>query len=669
MYAVSALVRDQRKKRADVKHVPTEVKWEQVPRRRHYGKFDNVILTLNLLPGAGGLNAVVVSWKNPVRDHDIAAGACEKQMFEVDSLRKEFVAKNRTYKNWETAWLLMNDRPEELEEYLELRPKMGDFKERVTLMKKTEEKVQAEQQWRRYHELKLRCERLLEARDTLREIKRIKDNAFQGMKHADQHLEKLFELERETAEKISEDHVLADQQSRSISELFPAVCAGMIITEINGIATEGAPWAEVHQLLQDAQQPHSLEFRRYDYRENSVSGKWEPLQVLRERGQYVEDPRVGREMFAQACRAGVLEIVLQYLEEGQEVDAQDATQCTGLHHAAANGHLGIISALLKAGASMEARDANKETPLAASCRRGELDGAALLLAHGASCHACDRAGRSVLIHAVLSGSASIVEILLSKMSRDSSRWLPDKLWNWTPLHYASSSGLTPVVDLLLKHSASPYALSSDGSSPFKFAKLEVQMLIRQYILKEPAQCVLPAGLDRGALWLGSRQAAYPQFATDRGFTSILSIFDRGQKDPKLRWMADATETAGLERHEIVISADDTTSHDTASWYSLTIVLKDCIDFVHDAIERKRVVLVHCDLGVCTSLCVVLAYMLTKRRLRLNSSLKHLEAIRPQLQLDIHLRRGLEAMERSLDARKLRRLEDRLRKAPVLALRF
>ena len=527
MYAVSALVRDQRKKRADVKHVPTEVKWEQVPRRRHYGKFDNVILTLNLLPGAGGLNAVVVSWKNPVRDHDIAAGACEKQMFEVDSLRKEFVAKNRTYKNWETAWLLMNDRPEELEEYLELRPKMGDFKERVTLMKKTEEKVQAEQQWRRYHELKLRCERLLEARDTLRQIKRIKDNAFQGMKHADQHLEKLFELERETAEKISEDHVLADQQSRSISELFPAVCAGMIITEINGIATEGAPWAEVHQLLQDAQQPHSLEFRRYDYRENSVSGKWEPLQVLRERGQYVEDPRVGREMFAQACRAGVLEIVLQYLEEGQEVDAQDATQCTGLHHAAANGHLGIISALLKAGASMEARDANKETPLAASCRRGELDGAALLLAHGASCHACDRAGRSVLIHAVLSGSASIVEILLSKMSRDSSRWLPDKLWNWTPLHYASSSGLTPVVDLLLKHSASPYALSSDGSSPFKFAKLEVQMLIRQYILKEPAQCVLPAGLDRGALWLGSRQAAYPQFATDRGFTSILSIFDRG----------------------------------------------------------------------------------------------------------------------------------------------
>lgn len=525
--AASQLVREQRKKKAEVKHVPTEVKWEQVPRRRFSGRFDNVMLTLDLLSGADGLNAVVVSWKNPVRDHDAAAGACEKQMFEVDSLRKEFVAKNRTYKNWETAWLLMNDRPEELEEYLELRQKMGDFKERVALMKKTEEKVQAEQQWRRYHELKLRCERLLEAREALREVKRIKDDAFKDMKHADQRLEKLFELERETADKITEDHVLADQQTRSVSELFPAVHAGMIITEINGIRTESLPWVEVNQLLQDAQQPHMLEFRRYDYRENSVTGRWEPLQMLRERAQFVEDPRVGRELFIQACRAGVIELVLESLEQGEEVDAQDMTQCTGLHHAAANGHVNVMSALIGAGASLEVRDANKETPLVAACRRGEHEGAATLLANGASFDARDRAGRSVLVHCVLSGSVTMVELLLSKALDGSSCWVPDKLWNWTPLHYAASSCLTAIVELLLKHKASPYALSSDHRTPHEVAKNQVQLLIEQHILKEPAQCILQGGHDRGALWLGSRQAAYPQFATDRGFTSILSIFDRG----------------------------------------------------------------------------------------------------------------------------------------------
>ena len=86
------------------------------------------MLTLKVVPGADGLNAVVVGWITPIDDHDAAAGSCEKQMLEVDCLRKEFDAKNRTFKNWETAWLLMNDRPEELEEYLELRPKIANFR-------------------------------------------------------------------------------------------------------------------------------------------------------------------------------------------------------------------------------------------------------------------------------------------------------------------------------------------------------------------------------------------------------------------------------------------------------------------------------------------------------------------------------------------------------------
>ena len=140
----SRLARAQQRRKAGVKHVPAEVKWERVPRRSFSGTFDNLMLTLKVVPGADGLNAVVVGWKTPIDDHDAAAGSCEKQMLEVDCLRKEFVAKNRTFKNWETAWLLMNDRPEELEEYLELRPKIANFRERVALMKKTEEKVEAE---------------------------------------------------------------------------------------------------------------------------------------------------------------------------------------------------------------------------------------------------------------------------------------------------------------------------------------------------------------------------------------------------------------------------------------------------------------------------------------------------------------------------------------------
>ena len=56
--------------------------------------------------------------------------------------------KNRTYQNWATAWLLMNENPEDLEEYLDLKEKMKDYT-RSSSSSKTEEKVEAEAQWRR----------------------------------------------------------------------------------------------------------------------------------------------------------------------------------------------------------------------------------------------------------------------------------------------------------------------------------------------------------------------------------------------------------------------------------------------------------------------------------------------------------------------------------------
>jgi len=55
-----------------------------------------------------------------------------------------------------------------------------------------------------------------------------------------------------------------------------------------------------------------------------------------------------------------------------------------------------------------------------------------------------------------------------------------------------------------------------------------------------------------------------------------------------------------------------TTEDVAAWYTLTGLLKTCTEFIHKAIERKETLLVHCDLGIHTSFCIVLAYMMTKR---------------------------------------------------------
>ncbi|KAJ1455950.1 ankyrin repeat-containing domain protein [Pelagophyceae sp. CCMP2097] len=530
----SRRVREQRRKVGDVKSVPSELKLEAVPRRRFEARFDDVQLTLDLVPGAGDVGLVVVGWHAPVLDHDSAANDVEAQMARVDELRKAYVATARTASNWDTAWLLMNERPEELEEYLKLRPRMADFRERVALMRKTDEKVLAEQQWKRYHALRGKCERLLSARERFLAFKAVKDAAFATMKDADRILEKLFEHERSSAECISVDHTDADAAGVAVAELFPAIKVNMIVSKVAGVPTELLLSEEVSSLIDDAPRPHALEFRRYDYRRHSTTLKWEPLQVLRERGVFVDDPRVDRDMFVRACRAGDVEAVEDALARGSEVDAADSNGCTGLHLAAANDCVAVVDVLLKAGAHVDFRDHNRETPLFGAARRGSVNAAKRLMAKGAkTVGQIDRAGRSLLVHAVLSNSMPMLRLFLEVLPQDVDRWLPEKLWHWTPLHYAAAAGQAAVVAELLGAGASAHAASRAGESPLQLAakspvSAAAAKILADHIRAEPAtpraQCVLAGGRDRGAVWLGARQAAYPKFATDRGFQSILSIY-------------------------------------------------------------------------------------------------------------------------------------------------
>ena len=77
----------------------------------------------------------------------------------------------------------------------------------------------------------------------------------------------------------------------------------------------------------------------------------------------------------------------------------------------------------------------------------------------------------------------------------------------------------------------------------------------------------------------------------------------------------------------------------------------------------------CDTGISTSFCVLLVYMLTKRRVRLSAAIEHVQKIRKQCALTEPLAAGLEEMQSEMDSRKLRRLEDRLRNSTVLSLGF
>ena len=104
-------------------------------------------------------------------------------------------------------------------------------------------------------------------------------------------------------------------------------------------------------MIDQASTPHELEFRRYDYRQDMMTGEWQSLQEMRLKGMYVEDPRVKRNLFVEAGRMGDVDEIKLCLLRGEDVDAADGTHCSALHHAAASGHFEVMQILLDAGVS------------------------------------------------------------------------------------------------------------------------------------------------------------------------------------------------------------------------------------------------------------------------------------------------------------------------------
>ena len=120
--------------------------------------------------------------------------------------------------------------------------------------------------------------------------------------------------------------------------------------------------------------PHTLEFRRYDFRRDMAHGNWWSLQELRDQNKYVEDPRLTRGFFTEICRRGKLDEIDLRLKRGADVNAYEAaTGQTGLHLAASNSHLECMQLLLNRGANIETRDRNLDTPLLLAAHSGDIN--------------------------------------------------------------------------------------------------------------------------------------------------------------------------------------------------------------------------------------------------------------------------------------------------------
>lgn len=651
----------------DPEHVPPEMMIETIERHVFPVQFDNCILTLELGAGRDYKNAIIVGWKNPIRAHDAQVLEVERLETVSAEREREYKLKLRSFQNWESAWMLMNTKPEELQEYEDLKKGMEDFHTRLKFIRTPEEKIEMEVEWNRFKELKDRSENLLLARATMELMRKMKDEALKEMLQASKDYEDSKEKEKDMADQISEDHVEADSRGVGIAELYPTINIGYIVTRVSGRAVEDMLFSDILTVIEEAKPPHKLELRRYDYRQNELSGKWESLQELRLDGRFVEDPRVKRQQFVEAGRRGdVAELSLMLLR-GEDINSMDQTHCTAFHQAAANGHFEAMELLIEKGADIELRDHNMETPILHAARRGDTKVVEFLLKNRANVDIRDRNFRTALFHAIMAKNIKLVKMIIEVRTALNLR---DKYWKWTPLHYAASVGSTEIVGMLLGRRASPYLLSEHGWTPLRCAEEnschEVAEMLREYIFAEPAQCVLPGKGKWTSIWFGKQAAAEVRWCTDRGFKAVLTIYKPKKKFAKHLWLKDNDQDILWMKTEVAAKDDDTT---TASWDSLILKLPEMIRFVDKAMDEKRELLITDDSGVSTSMALVIVHILIKRRIRLEPAIEHLRKVRRQAKLSESHFIGLRELQQELDQRKLDRLEDRLRTSAVLSVGF
>lgn len=120
------------------------------------------------------------------------------------------------------------------------------------------------------------------------------------------------------------------------------------------------------------------------------------------------------EKLLQAAQMLNLELCIELLGRGADVEAKSENLRTPLGWAALNGHIPTCLALLERGANIEAADNNQRTPLIWAAVRGLPETCMFLLDHGANIEALDSEGRTPLALAAWRGHAETCVALLNR---------------------------------------------------------------------------------------------------------------------------------------------------------------------------------------------------------------------------------------------------------------
>jgi CDK inhibitor PHO81 len=200
----------------------------------------------------------------------------------------------------------------------------------------------------------------------------------------------------------------------------------------------------------------------------------------------------GRTYLHEAAISGRPRLAVICMQNGIEVDRQDAYGRTALHYAAIHGHDQVCECLSEHASSLpdlnafiplvyavsighvkcvralltrqiETRNLDRH-PLSIACENGHKEIVVLLLASGFTCES-NTNGEYPIHHAARNGHSELCELLVSHKGFD----IADKFNEWTPLFHAARYGHLACVKSLLQAGANALATDEFNRSPSFYA--------------------------------------------------------------------------------------------------------------------------------------------------------------------------------------------------------
>ena len=117
----------------------------------------------------------------------------------------------------------MNNRPSDLEEYLKLKFEYEgcDIRHLLDNIDRLDQRVEIENDWERYKELEPWAEKLLKFKAIFLKRQEEKDEVFERLKKMDLEMSETKRMEKAVAANITEDHEIAEEQKKSLGDIFP----------------------------------------------------------------------------------------------------------------------------------------------------------------------------------------------------------------------------------------------------------------------------------------------------------------------------------------------------------------------------------------------------------------------------------------------------------------